>query len=281
MEQEFDTRLLRMSEARVKEIGVNGSIFINQLRYWLERSENKRNGRVWVYKTYEQWAEELPFSDRTVRRTVETLEVLGVIITTTEHNRKKYDKTKWYAINEEKISELIATGQNGQTDRSKWLHGTGQNDQTNTIEHTENTAEEYDNINRTARGAAHYVSPTGYDSDILEKQLNRIKTKLLNSYTEQYKVENCVEVIAYYMRKYNENMKRPHPLLTDKKMFDVAESLILGTEVFEDLIEDRLNYVSLIQEHFKRNYGMQIDYNICHFVTEGILERLAYETLYI
>jgi DnaD/phage-associated family protein len=104
-------------------IGLNESIVLQQLHYWLERSTNVHEGHTWVYNTYEEWQEQFPFwSESTIRRIITKLEKQGFIITG-NFNRSKIDKTKWYRINYEKLAQLEqpicqdeqSTAQNEQT----------------------------------------------------------------------------------------------------------------------------------------------------------------------
>lgn len=121
-----------------KEIGVNETLFLNHIHNWLQVSKNKRDGFIWVYKTYDEWQAELPFwSVDTIKRTIKKLEKAELVISTGKYNRLGFDKTKWYTINYEKINQLaieILSGQNAQTgnadcidDDSNMHRGTEQN----------------------------------------------------------------------------------------------------------------------------------------------------------
>ncbi len=121
-----------------KEIGVNETLFLNHIHNWLQVSKNKRDGFIWVYKTYDEWQAELPFwSVDTVKRTIKKLEKAELVISTGKYNRLGFDKTKWYTINYEKINQIaieILSWQNAQTDNadclnddSKMHRGTEQN----------------------------------------------------------------------------------------------------------------------------------------------------------
>lgn len=252
-------------------IGLNEALFLGQLRYWLERSENIRNGHKWVYNTYEGWHKQLPYlSISTLRRAINNLEEKEIIITG-NYNKKAYDKTKWYALNEELLQEYIkkASVQNEQSNCSNWTQGTGQDEQTNTINYTENNNREFINTSQ----------PAGYDAHILRQQFERLFSKLKGGYLEG-ELKNCMEVVSYYMEEYQKHTGKQHPLLKDEKMVDIWESLIFSTETFPDLIWDVEGYRKIVKGHFIRQYGMEIDYNICHFATKGIIEKLSYHYLY-
>ncbi|MHB8709493.1 MAG: hypothetical protein ACYC9I_11510 [Desulfuromonadales bacterium] len=112
-------------------IGLNEALFLQRLHYWLKNSAHSRDGRKWVYNTVEAWREQFPFwSEKTIRRIVESLREKGLVETTQSYNQKRYDKTLWFSINyhileEMEVSlELKASGQNDQT----LAKASGQND---------------------------------------------------------------------------------------------------------------------------------------------------------
>lgn len=78
-------------------IGLNESIILQQVHYWLKIKEKSKqdyiDGHYWVYNTYEQWQEQFPFfSIRTLRRTFTSLEKMGLLLTG-NYNKVKFDQT--------------------------------------------------------------------------------------------------------------------------------------------------------------------------------------------
>jgi len=118
------------------KVGLNESIILQQVHYWLDSRTNKniKDGKHWVYNTYGQWQEQFPFlSEATIRRSIANLEKSGLLISK-NYNSNSFSKTKWYTINYEKLSELedsievelsscskrsVRAAQNEQTIRSK------------------------------------------------------------------------------------------------------------------------------------------------------------------
>jgi DnaD/phage-associated family protein len=99
-------------------VGLNESIILQQLHYWLERSTNVHEGHKWVYNTYEEWQEQFPFwSVSTIRRIITKLEEKELIIVG-NFNKSKIDKTKWYRINYEKLQQLQEEQSTAQVDTS-------------------------------------------------------------------------------------------------------------------------------------------------------------------
>lgn len=88
-------------------VGLNEAIFLQQLHYWLIQSGKERDGRLWIYNTYEQWHEQLPFwSVRTIRRITGELKDKNLILTTTKYNQQKVDQTLWYSLEYRALDDM-------------------------------------------------------------------------------------------------------------------------------------------------------------------------------
>jgi hypothetical protein len=93
-------------------IGLNGAIILQQVFYWLggDRKPYVRDGRRWVYNTYEGWRGQFPFwSERTIRRTIHELENLGLLEAAyfSDHPENRHlDHTKWYTIDFDRLAAL-------------------------------------------------------------------------------------------------------------------------------------------------------------------------------
>lgn len=114
-------------------IGLPEAVLVQQVHYWLERSNHHIEGRVWVYNSLPAWCEQFPFwSKSTVKRTISRLEKSGILISG-QFNRDTRDKTKWYTIDYERLEELanqseIPSGQNDPMVGSNCTDGSGQNE---------------------------------------------------------------------------------------------------------------------------------------------------------
>jgi DnaD/phage-associated family protein len=120
----FDEHPLVIQPQFAKIVGLNESIIIQQLHYWLQKSDNIRDGYKWIYNTYQDWHKQFPFWGlNTIRRAIAKLEESGFIVTG-NYNKLKIDNTKWYRIDYEKLEGLgRPIAQNGQTDIPKWADG--------------------------------------------------------------------------------------------------------------------------------------------------------------
>lgn len=120
----FDEQPLVISPSLAQLVGLNESIILQQLHYWLGKNPKEMDGRKWIYNTYDDWKEQFPFwSISTIRRVITTLENAGIIINA-NYNQRKFDKTKWYSIDYEKLEKSkgvsSASVQNEQTSCSDW-----------------------------------------------------------------------------------------------------------------------------------------------------------------
>lgn len=126
-------------------IGLNEAIILQQVHYWLQRSNNIRDGYRWVYNSYPEWYKQMPIwkSETTMRTAFKNLEKQGLLITA-NYNKAKFDKTKWYRINYEKLSLLeneARSAKNWQTKNQDLADGSAKNWQTNTKRLPETTSE--------------------------------------------------------------------------------------------------------------------------------------------
>lgn len=124
------------------EIGLNEAIILQQMHYWINKSNHIHDNKRWIYNSYKEWEQHFPFwSNATIRRTISSLEKQELVLVG-NYNKAGFDKTKWYSINYstlEGVSKRVA--QNEQTSCSKRANAVTQNEQTNTRDYTENTSD--------------------------------------------------------------------------------------------------------------------------------------------
>lgn len=98
---------LQVLPSLAKELNsVDKAIILQQLHYWLNKSNNIKDGHRWVYNTVSEWREQFPWlSGKTVQRYLKDLESRGLLITG-NYNKAKFDRTKWYRINYDALDNL-------------------------------------------------------------------------------------------------------------------------------------------------------------------------------
>lgn len=259
-------------------IGLNEAIVLQQIHYWLKIKEKQQQDYIdnhyWVYNTYEQWQEQFPFwSIRTLKRVFTSLEKSGLLISS-NYNKAGFDKTKWYTIDYKALNALNSMSVQSDTIVVPTCHdGECQNGTTNTIDYTETTAKTSFNVlNGATLKRNTTLSQKSFDWSILEKQI--IKS------CHKQGIQDCseyVKIIKYYYSAYMTAFHEEHPRLSNSAMNNVIDALQCGSEIVPDVDFD--TYKALIQQHFKTQYA-DCDYNICHFMTEGIRNNRFYETCF-
>ena len=121
-----------------KKIGLNEAILLQQIHFWVGKQKHKKDGRYWVYNTYDEWMKQFPFwSKSTIRRTITSLEKKKLLIVG-NYNKLGIDNTKWYTIDYHVLQSMSRPPvQNEQMECSKWTGGHVQNEQTITIDYPE------------------------------------------------------------------------------------------------------------------------------------------------
>lgn len=249
-------------------IGLNEAIVLQQIHYWLKHKQNTGqdfiDGHYWVYNTYEQWQEQFPFwSIMTIRRAFTSLEKKGLLIVG-NYNRKGFDKAKWYTINYESLDQLDSQSV--------------QNEQANTIDYTRTTAKTigFNVLNgavpETVTTHQCNVTSKPFDKSILERQvIKECRQQGIKDFSA------FVEIITFYYETYMRKFHKEHPRLSESSMESVVSALNEGSEMVEK--PDPETYKAMIEQHFQTEYT-DCDYNILHFMTEGIRNNRFYEACY-
>lgn len=217
---------LQVLPSLAKEIGLNEAIMLQQMHYWLLKSANEFTGVKWFYKTLEEWQTEFPFwSAMTIRRTLGSLEKQK-IIKIGNFNKKKFDKTKWYTIDYQRVNRRCV--QNEQTMCSDRTDGCVQNEQTYTRDYQESTTEN-NNVPEEKPLKVVWTEETRHIIDYLNKRAGKkysVKTKktaqLIHKLLDNgFTVEDFERVIDIKCKQWLDNEKmnqylRPRTLFSEK-----------------------------------------------------------------
>lgn len=180
------------------EIGLNEAIVLQQMHYWLKKSNHNYDGRCWIYNSFPEWQKHFPFwSVMTIKRAVYSLEKQNLLYVG-NYNKAKFDKTKWYSINYEKLEGMKRPSyQNDTTSVSKRNDGVYQNDTTNTRDYTETYSE------RDRDDVSHVFK---YISNNLEIIQSPLKAQQLEEAIKDFK-DNKLEVVTVATDYCKENNK--------------------------------------------------------------------------
>lgn len=103
----LDERPLQVQASLAKVLGsLDQAVILQQLHYWLQRSNLVRENHRWVYNSMAEWNKQFPWMTRkTLSNKFEKLEKKGLAITG-NYNKVAFDKTKWYRIDYDAFSRL-------------------------------------------------------------------------------------------------------------------------------------------------------------------------------
>lgn len=119
------------------------AVILQQIHYWIEKKQNYRDGRYWVYNSMGNWMQQFPWikSRTTLTRYFNNLEKKGLLITG-NYNKAGFDKTKWYTIDYSALSNFEQRlYRSCTTSDQNLVNGTYRSCTTNTIDYQENTTQ--------------------------------------------------------------------------------------------------------------------------------------------
>lgn len=244
---------LQVIPSLAKAIGLNEAIFLQQLHYFLRISKNHAEGRSWVYNTIKDWQVEFSFwSLKTVQRTIENLELSGLVLSTDKFNKMKMDKTKWYSIDYEKLSEIAGENanspfsKNDQMEHTKTENAFSQNDQMSFSQNDQsNNQRDPKDINNNPlplngeSANAEHSEVGGADKSYTDKKQNSIKV----NYSAVAETYNAL------VKKLNSNL----PLIANpSQLSDKRKKAIKKlAQVFIKRFEIDADVESALGEYFK------------------------------
>lgn len=96
---------LQVLPSLAKAIGLNEAIMLQQVHYWLHHAKVKHDGRMWVYKTFEEWhKQDFPFwSVDTIKRAISSLRKLGLLLVK-KLSSNSFNRVNHYTVDYEKLS---------------------------------------------------------------------------------------------------------------------------------------------------------------------------------
>jgi hypothetical protein len=261
----YDTKPLVVDPKLASLIGLNESIVLQQIHYWLEinrqADKNFRDGYYWIYNSYPQWLEQFPFwSESTVKRTIKHLEKVNLLITGC-FNKLSMDRTKWYRIN----YELLETLEN---------QPIGQNDPTNRPKRPDHEGE----VTRPIPEITTEInSEIKMDNGSIENH-NRPSYTLFKKLNSKGRIDNIdepMENVRYFFRRYKEVFKRDHPALKNEQVRQAYERFKEHDEMFS------VEYGrEIIDRYFETQFPTwDVDYNLMHFISGEIIDMRAFEVM--
>ena len=187
-----------------KKIGLNQAIVIQQFHYWLVSSKHIIDGRKWIYNSYKEWELQFTFwSGKTIERTIRSLEEQGYLLSA-NYNRSKQDKTKWYSINYEKLTELDESYKDNVPSSARHIDKL---EKTKSITETDNQSADTGQIDKLQTTECR-MEPDNLHQPLPEintKTTSKTKTKINTK--DKYTSLPIAEIITYLNNQTNSNYK--------------------------------------------------------------------------
>lgn len=109
-----------------KLVGVNAAIIYERIRYFCEDAKNKNDhykfheGRFWTYSSSEGWSDMLPFLSAKQANAAISLLIEKKLISASNFNKNKYDRTRWFTILVETTTSICPVGKIDIPEKVKW-----------------------------------------------------------------------------------------------------------------------------------------------------------------
>ena len=253
-----------------KKLNKSKAAIINQIDYWtniLRDDKHFHDGRYWVRETYKEWNDQFPeMTIRGIQKTLLSLEEDGYIYVG-NFNEKQYDKTKWYAVNYEKIKMVLE----GNTEKPHEQSSSGSYEQSSLGVHEQSsspipkTSIPNNSIPNNSINSCAFLENAPRIDD-LGLYMFHVRRAVMNSERIISK-DKVVEAMEYFFRQYAIHKGENHIKMKKETIESIGEKL----DVFAD------NLKIMIDRYFSTEF--REDYcSLSHFASDNILELKAYET---
>jgi len=223
--------------------GLEAGLFLTQLLYWCDKGKSADG---YIYKTYDDWKEEIFLSEYQIKKAVKKFQAMGIL--DIKVKKAHGSPTVHYKLNRQTFNGAFHEFLRMENKKVKnEIFG-------NEDSITEITPE---------------ISPDNKENGAISDD-DRTRCFSFKELTGKYSLDNEVkEGISYYIRMFEKKMGRAHPHLTLKQWGNVVGDLLTCEGSQEDVLSlDTL--LGIIDLHFETNYKFFCDYNILHFVSPNI-----------
>ena len=241
------------------KLGLNEAILLQQLHYWLQKTDFIKNNKKWVYYTYEDIHKQLPFlSIRTLKRIVKSLKDNNILLVE-KFNKKVGMQINYYSINYKKLESLnyekIHKQGMGQNDTKGCQNDTIYECQNDTCSSAKMTLSTYTETTKTENTYIDKSSDVFFNS---QKQFNYFKDDEVNKLMNEYlkfrkfkKLSNSDIVIKRLINKLKDFYNKGY------KPQDIIMNAL--TNGWKDFYEPKLNNNIRDDEAFIRSAKKHID----------------------
>ncbi|WPC43854.1 DnaD domain protein [Clostridium sp. JS66] len=243
----LENEITMVFQPKLAEIfGITESIILQQIHYWLLKSNHIINGTPWIYNSYEAWHNQISFlCKRTIIRAIKKLETAGVVLSS-NFNKSKMDKTKWYTIDYKKLESLCDAFEDG----------------TNS---TIDTKEKLDDVNKSSNKC---LSPSSIESK--SPMDNAYFNKAIPEITTETYLKKEEEGFTDVVNFYSDNISCASPYEIDllknfMEDFNSKDLIILGMKQALKSNAKNLRYIEKVLYSWK-NKGLRDENEVINYL---------------
>jgi hypothetical protein len=230
-----------------KEYGVNEAIMIQNFQFWIMKNKaNNKNiydGRAWTFNSMRAYALLFPFwKEHQIRNIVNNLLEKGILIKG-NYNKIAYDRTSWYAFNDEE--KFISICHKDQMEKTKTSNRIDGNDEP--IPYI-NTDHKPDNISETKVSPVSPVLPV-LDLEIIEKdnKPDKKKKKIVREGSTLRSKEGNISLLEIFQKGYKV-LNNGEPLSWKRKAGVFGKAITNLIELAEDKLGKNVDDEEIYKE---------------------------------
>ncbi|WPC43351.1 DnaD domain protein [Clostridium sp. JS66] len=268
--------------------GITESIILQQIHYWLLKSNHIINGTPWIYNSYEAWHNQISFlCKRTIIRAIKKLETAGVVLSS-NFNKSKMDKTKWYTIDYEKLEILCDSFEDGTNSTIGTKEKPGENssdiskddkklEAPDNLEANETSMDEniyynndnaYENLDDVNKSSNTYLSPSSIESK--SQMDNAYFNKAIPEITTETYLKKEEEGLSDVVNFYSDNISCASPYEIDllknfMEDFNSKDLIILGIKQALKSNAKNLRYIEKVLYSWK-NKGLRDETEVINYL---------------
>ncbi|NMM61651.1 DnaD domain protein [Clostridium sp. P21] len=271
-----------------KIFGITESIILQQIHYWLLKSTHIIDGIPWIYNSYEAWHNQISFlCKRTIIRAIKKLEDTGVVLSS-NFNKSKMDKTKWYTIDYEKLQSLCDSFEDGTNSTIDTKGKPGENssdiseddkklEATDNLQANEvsidqniyyNNDRVYENLDYVNKSKSKYHSPSSIESK--SQMDNAYFNKAIPEITTETYLKKEEEEFTDVVSFYSDNISCASPYEIDllknfMEDFNSKDLIILGMKQALKSNAKNLRYIEKVLYSWK-NKGLRDEKEVINYL---------------
>ena len=306
------TRVHSYNVSVAADVGINAAVVFYNICFWVEENyannRNYINGKYWTYNTVKAFRTIFPeMTGKQIEYALKKLKDGGYIESAilSEDTR---DRTNWYTVcdfkkwisqNEDIPQEKEVSSENSEmaSEDSGLFNNIYNNKNTDTdkkqsVNNPTNNSHKEKNINTVNAKVKTSLSerkqmPKSAKQRYLDMKSNEIDmlNRAYNICYENYDepiADEIYNTIEHYFEKYTEKTDKIHPILTDNTLRDIIERMANFSDTeyehFERVIEIQGQFIKAVDAFFDTDFGSrtgyQTNWNLPHFMSDGVLDRL-------